>query len=196
MSEGVCSLFGSARCASTASVERLIEFLESGGMPTAIENVKREHLESFIEHLVETRAPATASNRFRAVKGFFAWATRDEEVIAESPMRNMASPRVPESPPDLVSEDEVRALLATCRGNAFDSRRDEAIIRLLYDTGARRSEVANLRLDDVDAALPQGARAKRRLAGWLGPRSSRRSSDPYARVSLRTRFTPRGTLAS
>ena len=42
-------------------------------------------------------------------------------------------------------------MLATCeRGQDFESRRDAALIRVFIDTGARLSEVANLRwsLDD------------------------------------------------
>jgi integrase/recombinase XerC len=41
-------------------------------------------------------------------------------------------------------------VLATCRGKNFVALRDEAIIRLYYNTGARLSEVGNLQLGDID----------------------------------------------
>ncbi|WP_174189946.1 tyrosine-type recombinase/integrase [Nocardia barduliensis] len=44
----------------------------------------------------------------------------------------------------------MRALLDQCAGTDFDSRRDNAIIRLFADTGCRCGEVANLGLDDLD----------------------------------------------
>jgi len=42
------------------------------------------------------------------------------------------------------------ALLDTCKGKEFADRRDNAIIRVLFDTGCRRGELVNLRLDDWD----------------------------------------------
>jgi site-specific recombinase XerC len=46
-----------------------------------------------------------------------------------------------------------KRILDICKGKDFVQVRDEAIIRVLYNTGARLSEVANLRLEDVDLAL-------------------------------------------
>ena len=58
------------------------------------------------------------------------------------------APRFPEAPPDVLREDPLKALVATCeKGRDFESRRDAALIRVFVDTGARLSEVANLRLD-------------------------------------------------
>ncbi len=44
-------------------------------------------------------------------------------------------------------------LLAACAGRDFEARRDTAILLLLFDTGARRSEIADLELADVDFDL-------------------------------------------
>ncbi|MBB5790773.1 tyrosine-type recombinase/integrase [Jiangella mangrovi] len=41
-------------------------------------------------------------------------------------------------------------MLATCKGNTFYNRRDEAVIRLFLDTGMRAGELLGLELDDVD----------------------------------------------
>jgi integrase/recombinase XerC len=43
--------------------------------------------------------------------------------------------------------DDIRKLLETC-GKDFAGRRDEAVIRVLFDTGCRRGELVNLRLED------------------------------------------------
>lgn len=40
----------------------------------------------------------------------------------------------------MLSEDDLRRLLADCEGKEFEDRRDAAIIRLLADTGMRRGE--------------------------------------------------------
>jgi site-specific recombinase XerD len=65
-------------------------------------------------------------------------------------MARMKPPTVPETPPPVIREDEIRKLLATASGTSFDDRRDKAILLLLWDTGIRRAEIAGLRLEDVD----------------------------------------------
>ncbi len=55
----------------SSAVERFSEFLVERGMPTTVTSITREHVEAFMEHLLATRSPATASNRYRALKRFF-----------------------------------------------------------------------------------------------------------------------------
>lgn len=65
------------------------------------------------------------------------------------PMDKMRPPHVPEQPVKVLSELDIKRLLATCNSQSFEDRRDEAIIRLLADTGIRRAELLGLRQDDV-----------------------------------------------
>jgi site-specific recombinase XerD len=62
----------------------------------------------------------------------------------------MKPPTIPETPPEVLREDQIKKLLATCAGTDFDDRRDLAIIWLLVDTGIRRGEIAGLTVEDVD----------------------------------------------
>jgi site-specific recombinase XerD len=89
------------------------------------------------------------SNRYRALQQFFKWAVHEGEIAA-SPMVKMKPPHIPEEPPPLVSDADLARLLKACEGKDFLSRRDAAIIRLLLDTGMRRSELAGLRVGDID----------------------------------------------
>ncbi len=52
--------------------------------------------------------------------------------------------------PDVLSSDEIRQLLSSFDRNSPTGMRDYAITRCLLDLGLRRTEVANLRLDDID----------------------------------------------
>ena len=56
----------------------------------------------------------------------------------------------PRSAAEVLNEDQLRRLLKTCEGNDLESRRETATIRLLLDTGMRRQEIANLKVEDVD----------------------------------------------
>ena len=177
------------------AVVQLFGHLEERGMPTAPEHVRREHIEDFILALLDRFKPATASARYRALQVFFKWLV-EEDVVATSPMANMKPPHVPEQPPPVLSEEELRALLATCeKGRAFEDLRDHALLRVFLDTGARLSEVAGLRYDPVDEeysdldlgggllrvlgkgrrerAVPVGAKATRALDRYLRARGQR-----------------------
>lgn len=131
------------------AIDQLGAFLADKGMPTAVANIKREHVESFIEHLLDTRSPSTASNRFRALKRFFGWLV-DEGEIDRSPMERMKPPLVPEVPVPVIRVEALEKLLKTVAAKDYTSRRDAAIIRLFFDSGLRLTELANLMVEDAD----------------------------------------------
>ena len=131
------------------AVTQFARYLDSMGMPTTPEAITREHVESFIADLLTRWKPATASNRYRALQSYFKWLVGEGE-IKESPMARMKPPRVPEQPPEVLSDDEIGKLLKACEGKSFEERRDTAIVRLLLDTGLRRTELASLTLNDID----------------------------------------------
>ncbi len=132
------------------AVRLLARFLAAQGMPTSPAVIAREHLESFIADLLARWKPATAHNRYRALRSFFAWLVEEGE-IPDSPMARMKPPRLPEAPPPVLDATQLRRLLeVTERDRSFSGRRDEAILRVFMDTGARRAEVLGLGLGDVD----------------------------------------------
>ncbi|MBM4419958.1 MAG: integrase [Chloroflexi bacterium] len=163
-------------------------FLADRGMPTEMNVVRREHVEAFITDLLERFKPATASNRYRALRVFFAWLLEEGE-ITRSPMERMQPPTVPEEPPAVLTEDELRRLLKACEGRDFNARRDAAIIRLFIDTGMRLSELTGLTLGDLDldqnVAIVLG-KGRRPRACAIGRRTAL-ALDRY----LRTRATHR-----
>ena len=132
-----------------AAVELLGQFLVQHGMPTDAAHLRREHVEMFIQKRLAHWKPATASNRFRALKVFFKWLAEEGE-IRESPMARMRPPMVPEEPAPVLSENDLRRLLKTCEGKDFEDRRDAAILRLFIDGGLRRAELASLTVQDIN----------------------------------------------
>ncbi len=52
------------------SVRQFVRFLESQGMLLNVANLRREHVESFNEHLLERWKPSTANNRYRGSRRF------------------------------------------------------------------------------------------------------------------------------
>lgn len=201
--------------AYVGAVRKLHQFLVDQGMPLELAGIRREHLEHFITHVLETRKPATANQRYRGIRSFFVWAVGEGE-IKESPMANMKPPRIPENPPPVLREEELKALIATCeKGQDYESRRDAALIRVFFDTGGRLAEIANLRFfptddtqNDVDLdrgllrVLGKGRRERilgigrktvRALDRYLRRRSERQESDlPWLWLGKKGRMTPSG----
>ena len=165
------------------AVRQLAHFLESKGMPTTLAAIRREHVESYIEDLLARWKPATASNRYRALRCYFGWAI-DEGELKVSPMAKMRPPHVPEAPAPVLSDKQLKAILDTCKGNSFDDRRDMAILSVLLDTGLRRAELAGLTLDDVDfdndSMVVLGKGGRRRTVAF--GRRAARDIDRYMRV--------------
>lgn len=116
---------------------------------TPLEAVTRPQIEAFIAHVADTRASATAGNRYRSLKQLFRW-LEDEELIARSPMDRMQSPKVTEKPVEVFTREQMEALLKVTSGKGFDKRRDHAIIRTLYDSGMRLGELVGLRVDTLN----------------------------------------------
>ena len=102
----------------SSAVERLADFLEARGHSLAISDVSRSDVEEFMAHLLARFKPATASNRYRALQAFFAWAIREDEV-ERSPMETMRPPKVPEVPVDVLTDNQLRGLLKACEGKEF-----------------------------------------------------------------------------
>jgi site-specific recombinase XerD len=132
-----------------AALDALLRHLRDHGMPTGARSVRREHIESYLAKRRDEVKPATLSVEFRALQQFWKWAV-DEDEIDRSPMEKIPSPRVPETPVPVVSVADFRKLLKTAEGRDFISRRDTAILLLMYDTGVRRGELAGLNVADVD----------------------------------------------
>jgi site-specific recombinase XerD len=170
------------------AVEGLRRFLVEQGMPTDPADITREHLESWITHLLELWKPSTANNRFRALQQFFKYLEEEGEIDV-TPMRRMKPPRVPDDPPAVLSEPQLKRLLKTCDGKEFTERRDKAIIMLLIDTGMRRGELAGLSVDDIDldnnVALVMGKNARPRACPF--GRRTALALDRYLRSRLKHR---------
>ncbi len=189
------------------AANQLIAFLASRGMPTDAAKVRREHVEAFIEDVLARCRPATASNRYRALARFFIYLVEEGE-ITESPMARMKPPHVPDVPVPVLGDDELRRLLAACEGRAFEERRDTAIVRLFLDSGMRLSELANLRIEDLDLdqdvaivvgkgrrprACPFGSKTGQAIDRYLRMRSKHHAAaEPWLWVGKRGRMNDSG----
>lgn len=131
------------------ALDNLIGHLVAQGMPTGARGVRREHVESYLAMRREQVKPSTLSLEYRALQQFFRWAFEEDE-IERDPTEKMKPPKVPDSPVPIVAPADVKRLLQTVDGRDFTSRRDMAVLLMLYDTGMRAGELIGLHVEDVD----------------------------------------------
>jgi integrase/recombinase XerD len=130
----------------------------------------RRQLREFVDGLLTAGAkPATAVARHLAVRRFSGWLTEEGEQGAD-PLLGLKSPKLDTPVVEPLSDDELRAMLKACRGPDLRDRRDEAILRLMFTTGARAGEVAamevadlNLRTDPPTVIIRRGKGGKGRV---------------------------------
>lgn len=174
----------------------LARYLADAGMPTDVAAIRREHLEAFVADQLERLSPASAANRYSSLRPFFNWLVEEGE-LKDSPMARMRKPKLPEHAPPILTDAELSAVLRACEGPSFDERRDAALVRVFLSTGARLSEVANLRwtpevpeTNDLDLDLGvmrvMGKGRRERLA-FLSPKAVK-AVDRYLRLRARHRF--------
>jgi site-specific recombinase XerD len=145
----------------------------------------RRQLAEFVDALLEGGAqPATARSRQLGVRRFSAWLAEEDEIDAD-PFLGVRSPKLDEKVVEPLTEDELRLLLKACAGRELRERRDEAVIRLMAETGARAGEVVGLTVEDVDltsgtAVVRRGKGGKGRVVPF-GPQTAR-AIDRYLRT--------------
>lgn len=150
------SLRSSARAPGTiavyiGAVHEYDKFAEVNDMPRALADIQRQHLELFMLDQLSRLRPASAAARHAGLRALFAWAM-EQGQIDTNPMAKLRPPTIPETPVPVLTDTQVRAIVKACDGKGFKQRRDMALIRLMLNTGLRRSEVAGVRIQDVDLA--------------------------------------------
>lgn len=170
------------------SVQAFLDYAMARGWPGRPEEITRQQISLWLADLQRTSRPSSAATKYRGALRFFGW-LESEGDIERSPMAGMRPPAIPEEPAPVPTEDELRRLLKATVGKTFEDRRDAAIVMAFIDTGCRLSELALLRLQDVDLEqrlvrvigkgrrprdLPLGTRATLALNRYLRKRPEHR----------------------
>jgi site-specific recombinase XerD len=182
--------------------EELVAWLAAEGLSTCAPDVTNAEVERYLVHLqergnVRTGKPLSAAyvaKHYRSLQQLFRWLEEVEEVIDRSPYSKMRPPAVPKQQVPVITQDQMKALLATCRPADKNKRtwidvRDEALIRLFNEAGPRCGEIVPLKLANLDfdmdvahvmgkgrraRAIPFGATTASALRRYLRMRAQQR----------------------
>ena len=98
----------------------------------------------------QDRAGRTLARRISALRGFFAYA-QEHGAVQENPVRFLENPKLPATLPDVLSRDEVDAILDAPDMSSKQGFRDRCMLELFYAAGLRVSELCELKPLDIDA---------------------------------------------
>lgn len=141
----------------TRDVNRYTAWLAGAGRHD-LAQVTATDVEAYVADLrrgVDGATPLAASSAARALtvaRGLHRFGV-EEGVLPADTAAEVSPPSAGEKLPDTLSIDEVASLLDACPTESPVGLRDKALLETLYATGARVSEVLDLRVDDATAAI-------------------------------------------
>lgn len=108
-------------------------------------NVIRE----YIATLLDKHHPASVARKLASMRSFFQFWIR-QGGMETNPAKEVSTPKIPKRVPKFLSVDETYQLLDLPKGEDLLSRRDKAVMELIYAAGLRVSELVGLNVLDVD----------------------------------------------
>ena len=115
-------------------------------IPKSIKDIRTNDIRYYLAHYQATHkvSNATVNNKRKFLSAFFVWATR-EEIVEKNPMLKINSIKEKYVTKKPFSDIE----LAKIR-DALEDNREKALVEFLLSTGCRVSEVAGLKVGNID----------------------------------------------
>ena len=130
---------------------KLSTFLESLKI-SSYSNISDETCTGWIGSLyASNNNPRSIQRHLSSAKGFFKFLKKNY-LIDTSPFELINAPKTPSHLPDVLSPEDVEQLLNFKPCDALEIR-DLAIVELMYSSGLRVSETANINLDDFEEEM-------------------------------------------
>jgi site-specific recombinase XerD len=144
-------------------VRLYLSWCQRVGLPVELD---RRTVSAWVTDLLDAGAQAaTARSRQLAVRRFSTWAAAEGEIDRDD-LVGLRPPKLDTKIVESLTEAEVAALVKACAGKTFRDRRDEAVVRLMVETGLRAEELLSMTLPDTH--LSTGAAVVRRGKGGKG----------------------------
>lgn len=145
--------------------ERLVRFAIENHSVADIEDFRRDHVNSWVEHMrdVQNVNPQSLCIYYRTARPFFNWWADDDEYEDRvSPFRRAISPPEPDNPVPVLELEDITAMIRQCvipkcalRSVRLVALRDRALIRVFFGIGPRRGEVHGMEVEDWNPKTDQ-----------------------------------------
>ncbi|MCM1369049.1 MAG: tyrosine recombinase XerD [Candidatus Amulumruptor caecigallinarius] len=152
-------------CGYSRDAMHLIEYLQAHGKN--VTEVKLDDLHGLMSDMIDMGyEPHSLARLTAGVRSFFKF-LKAEGYIDENPAEGLDSPRTPRKLPDVLSIEEINAMISSLPADKAETLRNHAIIETLYGSGLRVSELVGLRLSgiylDEGYIMVEGKRNKQRI---------------------------------
>ncbi len=135
-------------------ITRYLQFLEHTNVHD-VKKITERHTSKFLASLHDAGlSPRSVTRTFSAIKGFHKFLVGDN-LVSHDPTETIDAPKLARTLPDVLSQDEVAAILNQPAASQRDKKnlwiRDKTILEVLYATGIRVSELTALKRADIAA---------------------------------------------
>lgn len=103
----------------------------------------------YVAFLEEGRSPSTRSRVVASLKNFYTYLVTSG-FLTENPVKEIKVERGEKKLPQILTNQEIEALLAQPSATDPKGIRDKAMLEVMYATGIRVSELINLNVEDVN----------------------------------------------
>lgn len=118
-----------------------------------VEDIDESLMLDFLDHVENTRGctARTRNARLAAIRAFFSFIAREEPslLLHCQSIRTIPLKRTRHKTVGYLEENQMQALLDSVELNSRSGVRHNALLLLLYNTGARVSEIVQLKLEDL-----------------------------------------------
>lgn len=137
-------LSGNTEAAYRTDLLEFIDFLDKNSIES-FDDIKRSHINLYVRELRKKElAPTSVSRKIASLRGWFKW-MMSMNLIKQDPTVSLEQPKLSKHLPKVLSVHEVDALLSQEL-----PKLEKAMLELLYATGLRVSELANLKLQSIN----------------------------------------------
>ncbi|WP_404458114.1 site-specific tyrosine recombinase XerD [Sutcliffiella horikoshii] len=120
---------------------------------SSLDAVSRSTIIQFLKFLTENgKSSKTIARHIASIRSFHQFLLR-EKVTTQDPTVHIDRPKQEQKLPQVMSVEEVQALLDSPDASKVFGMRDKAMLELLYATGMRVSELISLNLSDVHLTM-------------------------------------------
>jgi len=143
------SLSGNSIDAYLHDVEKLLQYFEYTKQLVKPEDVELKHLQAFLKWINDLgMSPYTQARVISGIRAFYNYLII-ENIVRNDPTELIESPKINRKLPDVLSVEEINALIAAIDLSLPQGERNKAILETLYGCGLRVSELINLKISDI-----------------------------------------------
>ncbi|KHK49013.1 integrase [Ralstonia sp. A12] len=152
------------RDALTMLFKFVAEQRDRGVASLQLGDIDADAVTHFLDHIETQRSNSAATRNCRraAIRGFVKHLLRNDLTHSQQYMRMLAIPakKARQRPATYLEAEDVRLIISMPNRRTVDGWRDYALLLFLYNSGARVSEAAGLRWDDLQLAAPRQVRLR------------------------------------